>query len=156
MQITFRLASAADKARIDQITERAYAVWQPVLGYPPQPVTDDHAPRIERGEITLALQAGTVVGLIAVEPSAEYDLIFSVAVDPGMAGQGIGPQMIAEAEHRAAKAGKHSIKLYTNALMEKNIALYLRLGYRETGRRPNPYRPGFAIVDMEKPLAAAG
>ncbi len=41
---------------------------------------------------------------------------------------------------------------YTNALMTRNIALYLRLGYRETGRRPNPARPGFTIVDMEKGL----
>ncbi|MCM0753303.1 hypothetical protein DEA98_26385 [Brucella pseudogrignonensis] len=42
--------------------------------------------------------------------------------------------------------------LYTNALMVRNIELYLKLGYRETGRRPNTARPGFTIVDMEKML----
>ena len=44
------------------------------------------------------------------------------------------------------------MRLYTNALMERNIVLYGRLGYRETNRRPNPRRPAFTIVDMAKVL----
>jgi hypothetical protein len=36
--------------------------------------------------------------------------------------------------------------------MTRNLALYARCGYRETGRRSNPARPGWVAVDMEKTL----
>lgn len=39
---------------------------------------------------------------------------------------------------------------YTNALMSKNIVLYLKIGYLEMGRRPHPTRAGSTIVDMAK------
>lgn len=150
--IAIRAARIEDLPVVHSITQAAYAVWLPVLGYPPQPVTDDHGPRVHRGEVLLACEGGSVVGLIAVEPGEDHHLIFSVAVHPGHAGKGIGPRLIAEAEHRARLAGKGRVTLYTNALMSRNIDLYRKLGYSETGRRPNAARPGFTIVDMEKTL----
>ena len=150
--IETRAARYEDLAAVHSITQRAYAAWLPVLGYPAQPMTDDHGPRIKRGEVLLACHGQHVLGLIAVEPSDDHHLIFSVAVDPDSAGKGIGPRLIAEAERQAFLAGKRRMTLYTNALMVRNIVLYLKLGYRETGRRPNTARPGFTIVDMEKML----
>ncbi|MBS0245153.1 MAG: GNAT family N-acetyltransferase [Proteobacteria bacterium] len=147
-----RSAQPADLAVIHSLTQKAYSVWLPVIGYPAQPVTEDHAPRLARGEILLACDDKGVVGLIVVAPAADHDLIFSVAVDPDHAGQGIGPRLIGEAERRAKANGKRSMTLYTNALMARNIALYQKLGYVETGRRPNPARPEFTIVDMDKVL----
>lgn len=150
--IELKAATYRDLASVHLITQRAYAAWLPVLGYPPQPMTDDHGPRIERGEVLLACHGQDVLGLIAVEPHGDHHLIFSVAVDPDSAGKGIGPRLIAEAERQAFVAGKRRMTLYTNALMVRNIELYLKLGYRETSRRPNAARPGFTIVDMEKML----
>jgi len=115
-------------------------------------MTDDHGPRIESGDVLLAYEGEIVVGLIVVERRKDHDLIFSVAVNPDHAGKGIGPRLIAEAEEHARLAGKPRMTLFTNALMTRNIALYRKLGYRETGRRPNMARPGFTIVDMEKLL----
>lgn len=153
MNVAIRQADATDLAAMRSITERAYAVWIPVLGAPPLPVTDDHARRIARGEVLLACDdRGTAVGLIVVEPGDDHDLIFSVAVDPDYAGHGIGPTLMAEVERRARANGKSRVTLYTNVLMQRNIALYAKLGYRETGRRPNPARPTFTIVDMVKDL----
>lgn len=150
--IEIRAAGTEDLPVVHSITQKAYAVWLPVLGYPPQPMTDDHGPRIERGDILLACEGETVLGLIAVERGDDHHLIFSVAVNPDNAGKGIGPRLIAEAEDHARLAGKARMTLYTNALMNRNIDLYRKLGYRETGRRPNSARPGFTIVDMEKML----
>lgn len=150
--IEIRAACSEDLPVVRLITQKAYAVWLPVLGYPPQPMTDDHGPRIERGDVLLACDGESVLGLIAVERGEDHHLIFSVAVHPDNAGKGIGPRLIAQVEHRARLAGKARITLYTNALMSRNIALYQKLGYRETGRRPNTARPGFTIVDMEKAL----
>ena len=42
------------------------------------------------------------------------------------------------------------IHLYTNDHMVENIALYRRLGYKETGRKPVG---GTALVHMAKALA---
>jgi ribosomal protein S18 acetylase RimI-like enzyme len=39
--------------------------------------------------------------------------------------------------------------------MERNIALYSAFGFQETGRRPNPYRPGWTVVDMSKKIDGA-
>lgn len=152
MQPEIRTADQQDLSAVQRITERAYAVWVPVLGYPPQPVTEDHAPRIDRGEVLLACVHAEVVGLIVVESGDEDDLIFSVAVDPDHARKRIGVLLIAEAERRARAEGKSRMKLYTNALMSTNIARYLKLGYIETGRRPHPARADSMIVDMVKNL----
>ncbi|NBB49138.1 GNAT family N-acetyltransferase [Rhizobium sp. CRIBSB] len=150
--IEIREANLEDLPVVHSITQKAYAVWLPVLGYPPQPMTDDHGPRIERGDVLLACEGESVLGLVVIERGDDHHLIFSVAVHPDNAGKGIGPSLIAEAEHRARLAGKALMTLYTNALMNRNIALYQKLGYHETGRRPNTARPGFTIVDMEKAL----
>ncbi|MFC3229810.1 GNAT family N-acetyltransferase [Marinibaculum pumilum] len=154
MVVHFRIAGAGDIAAVRAITKRAYAAWLPVLGYPPEPVTADHQAWIADGKVLLACDGETAVGLVEVEPGEVRDLVYNLAVDPGHAGKGIGRTLLAEAERRAAAAGKAAVWLYTNALMERNIALYASLGYRETGRRPNPARPGFTIVEMEKPVPA--
>ncbi len=150
--LDIRQAISSDLEAVTRITAQAYSIWVPILGYSPQPVTDDPAPRIEQGEVFVACYDKAVVGVIAVERGDDHDLIFNVAVDPGHAGKGIGRRLIQEIEQQARSAGKASMTLYTNALMERNISLYIALGYVETGRRPNTARPGFTIVDMKKDL----
>jgi len=152
MTVDIRQAEPSDLAAIVDITRRAYAVWLPVLGYAPLPVTEDYAPRIARGEIWLGCPGERAAALIVVERAPDHDMIFSVAVDPARSGQGLGRCLIAFAEQRARDAGLEEMRLYTNARMAANIAFYGRLGYVETARRPNPARPGFTIVDMAKRL----
>jgi hypothetical protein len=53
------------------------------------------------------------------------------------------------AEDAARVAGFGAIRLYTNAAMAENIALYLRIGYRETHRGEEK---GLRRVYMRKPL----
>ncbi len=76
----------------------------------------------------------------------------SVAVAPDRQSRGHGLALLQFAETLATQAGLTELRLYTNGRMERNIALYAALGYRETGRRPNPQRPGWTIVDMVKYL----
>ncbi|SON54409.1 ribosomal-protein-alanine N-acetyltransferase [Hartmannibacter diazotrophicus] len=152
MTFDIRPALVADLDTVVDITRRAYDVYLPILGYPPVPVTEDYAPRIARGEVWLGLEDGAIAALIVIERDVDHDMIFSVAVDPDHAGYGYGRRLIDFAEERARDAGRATIRLYTNALMTRNIALYKRLGFEETGRRPNPKRPVFTIVDMTKRL----
>jgi ribosomal protein S18 acetylase RimI-like enzyme len=73
----------------------------------------------------------------------------NVAVRPAAQGQGLGRQLILFAEKEARSRGHAVLRLYTNARMEANIALYESLGFGETRREETGYG---TRVHMEKPL----
>jgi ribosomal protein S18 acetylase RimI-like enzyme len=79
-------------------------------------------------------------------------LIYSVAIDPAYQRHGLGRRLLAWAEQQAQQAGYAHIRLFTNALMESNIALYGRLGYVETRREPFN---NLTIVHMRKQVSYA-
>lgn len=153
--MTMRLATIADLPVVVALTTAAYQPYTDLLGYPPIPVREDYAPRIERGEVWLREAGGTVAGLSVVEHHADYVMLFSIAVPPDFQGAGHGVAMLRWLEDKAREWGKPEMRLYTNARMERNIALYSAFGFQETGRRPNPYRPGWTIVDMTKKVDGA-
>ena len=151
-----RAATAADLPAIAALTASAYAVYDLVLDAPPVPVTEDYAPRVAAGEVWLleerAAPTGLPAGLIVLETHKDHLMIFSVAVAPDRQGRGVGRRLLAFADGRARASGLTELRLYTNARMTRNIALYTRYGYRETGRRANPLRPGWVRVDMTRTL----
>lgn len=147
-----RLARSEDLAAIIALTEAAYAPYKAILDAPPIPVTEDYAPRIARGEVWLLKSGGELAGALTLERHEDHAMIFSVAVSPAFQGKGFGIKLLNHADQQTRLWGLPEIRLYTNAKMERNIALYLAYGYRETGRRPNPYRPGWVLVDMAKPV----
>ena len=147
-----RLARPEDLAAIVALTEAAYAPYNAILDAPPIPVTEDYAPRIANGEVWLLESGGELAGVLTLERHADHAMIFSVAVSPAFQGKGFGTELLNHADQQTRWWGLPEIRLYTNAKMERNIALYLAYGYRETGRRPNPYRPGWVLVDMAKAM----
>ena len=148
----FRLAMVDDLGTVQALTGAAYAPYTALLGYPPLPATEDHRPRVEAGQVHLAEVAGTVVGLLVLERHPDHAMIYSVAFLPECQGEGHGLALLRLAEEEARSWGAPELRLYTNALMKRNIGLYAAIGFLETGRRPHPKRPGFTIVDMSKPL----
>ena len=153
---SMRLANSADLERVVALTDAAYGGYVPLLGGPPLPMTEDYAPRIDRGEIWLMENAGELDGLIVLERHADHCMIFSVAVAPTAQGKGCGGALLDFAAEKARAWKSPEIRLYTNARMERNIAIYERYGFRETGRRANPHREGWMIVDMARSVAASG
>lgn len=147
-----RLARSEDLAAIVALTEAAYAPYNAMLDAPPIPVTEDYAPRIANGEVWLLESGGELAGVLTLERHQDHAMIFSVAVSPAFQGKGFGIKLLNHADQQTGSWCLPEIRLYTNAKMERNIALYLAYGYRETGRRPNPYRPGWVLVDMAKPV----
>ena len=143
------LATVTFLPAIHSLTESAYAPYLAILGAPPVPMTEDYAPRIERGEVWLLEQQDQIAGLIVLERHDTHAEIFSVAVDPAFHGQGHGRKLLDFAVAKTREWRLPSLRLYTNARMERNIEIYARYGFVETGRRPNPKRPEFTIVDME-------
>lgn len=150
--MTMQLARAEDLATIVTLTEAAYAPYTALLGAPPIPVTEDYAPRIERGEVWLLESGDDTAGLLVLERHPDHTMIFNVAVAPGFQGKGFGIALLNFADEQTRQWRLPEVRLYTNARMERNIALYKAYGFHETGRRPNPYRPGWTVVDMAKPV----
>ncbi|MBA1140460.1 GNAT family N-acetyltransferase [Mesorhizobium neociceri] len=144
-----------DLPAVVALTAAAYAPYTAVLGAPPIPVTEDYAPRIERDEVWLLESGPEPAGLIVIERHPDHAMIFSVAVSPAFQGKKLGSALLDFAEEQARSWGVPEVRLYTNSLMERNIAIYTAYGFHETGRRPNPYRPGWTVVDMAKPVGEA-
>ena len=144
-----RRAGPGDLALVQAISREAYAPYEALLGGLPLPVQEDYAPRIAAGEVWLLGEDGVLV----LERHASHAMLYSVAVRPARHGQGLGRRLLDEAERLAA--GLPELRLYTNALMTRNIAIYAARGFVETGRRAHPTLPGGTVVDMAKPLGAA-
>lgn len=152
--MTLRKALAGDLQAVVSLTEAAYAPYTALFGAPPMPVTEDYAPRIERGEVWLLASGSDLAGLIVLERHPDHAMIFSVAVSPAFQGRKLGMALLDFADEQTRLWGLPEVRLYTNSRMERNIALYLAYGFHETGRRANPYRPGWTLVDMAKALDA--
>jgi ribosomal protein S18 acetylase RimI-like enzyme len=148
-----RLARPDDLPAIEALTEEAYRPYTELFDAPPIPVTEDYRPHIAADGVWLLESEGKVAGVVVLETAADHLMIFSVAVSPQFQGRGLGIELLRWAEERARAERLPEVRLYTNARMEKNIALYGAFGFTETGRRPNPMRPGWTLVDMAKPVA---
>jgi len=90
-------------------------------------------------------------GVLVLMHEPDALLIYSVAITPEYQKRGLGRRLLAWAESEARQAGYDTIRLFTNALMEANIALYTRLGYVETRREPFG---ALTVVHMRKPIQA--
>jgi ribosomal protein S18 acetylase RimI-like enzyme len=146
-----RPAIPADEPAIRVCAERAYARYVPVIGRRPAPMDADVAARIAAGEVHVATDdAGALRGFVVFRPYADHMLLENVAVLPEEAGRGTGSALIRFCEDTARSRGLATVRLYTNARMTENLALYPRLGYTETARRTED---GFDRVFFEKALA---
>lgn len=113
-------------------------------------MTADYAAAIAAGEAHVAVDdAGRIEGFIVFRGEDGAMLLDTVAVHPDAQGRGTGRALIALCEAAARRAGLPRVRLYTNAKMTANLALYPRLGYAETGRRSEN---GFDRVYFEKSL----
>ena len=145
-----RRATMQDVAEITALTAAAYTKYIPQLGHEPQPMGADYAQIVGQHPTWLLATDQRLVGVLVLQHEADSMLIYSVAIHPADQKRGYGRFLLAWAEREALLAGYTALRLYTNARMEENIALYTRLGYHETGRET--YQGG-AVVHMSKRLA---
>ncbi|MGO8601349.1 GNAT family N-acetyltransferase, partial [Rhizobium ruizarguesonis] len=78
--MTMRPASPDDLETIATLTAAAYRPYTELFGAPPNTVTEDYAPRIERGEVWLREVGGKAAGLVVVERHSDHLMLFSIAV----------------------------------------------------------------------------
>ncbi|WP_242903195.1 GNAT family N-acetyltransferase [Actinomadura terrae] len=145
---TVRAAAQHDRARVERIVEAAYAPWVEVIGARPLPMDADYTALIGAGHVFVTGDGPD--GLIVLVPEDGALLVENVAVAPDRHGRGIGRRLLAFAEDHARTLGLPGLRLYTNELMTRNIALYESLGYVRTGREDIG---GRHIVHLAKTLA---
>src|SRR3546814_2384994 len=75
------------------------------------------------------VENGALVGLVETVAEVDELLIVNVAVHPDRQGEGHGVRLLRHAEALARADKLKGTRLYTNRLMDTNIALYERLGY---------------------------
>jgi ribosomal protein S18 acetylase RimI-like enzyme len=96
---------------------------------------DDYGALIAAGAVhVLAPDGESIAAMIVLLEKPDHLLLDNIAVGRDHQGQGLGRQLIAFAEDEARRRGFAEIRLYTHVTMVENIALYMRLGFVETGR----------------------
>jgi len=153
-----RPAGPADVEAITALVREAYAKYLPRMGQEPKPMTADYGRAVAEHQMWVVEEDGRLAAVLELIPEQDYLMIENIAVVPEMQGRGMGRELMAFAEAEARRRDLPEMRLYTHETMVENIALYTRLGYRETAhkevegfrRRPFCARAGYSMV---KPLA---
>ncbi|MFH8563564.1 GNAT family N-acetyltransferase [Streptomyces sp. NPDC017988] len=138
-----RLATAADVPAVKAVTDAAYHHYIERIGRVPAPMESDHAADVAAGRVHVT--GDPVVGLLVLDPLPEpsedaHLFLYSIAVHPDAAGQGVGRHLLTFVDAHARALGLPEVRLYTNALMWENQKIYPRYGYDFVERRvEGPY-----------------
>ena len=115
--------------------------------------------RAARGEFPgrLAIVAeeplGRLGGLLLASLAPPEAEILNLVAAPALLRKGVGTALVEEALRRMAQAGVNRVWLEVRPSNAPALAFYRRLGFRETGRRPNYYRdPIEDALLLESPL----
>ncbi|MGA4847952.1 GNAT family N-acetyltransferase [Streptomyces sp. G5(2025)] len=138
-----RPATAADVPAVQAVTDAAYHHYIERIGRVPAPMESDHAADVAAGRVYVV--GDPVVGLLVLDPLPEpredaHLFLYSIAVHPDAAGQGVGRHLLTFVDAHARALGLPEVRLYTNALMWENQKIYPRYGYELLERRvEGPY-----------------
>lgn len=128
-----RRAGAGDATAVQQLAERAYTPWIEVIGAIPQPMEVDYREVIGRDDVWITGPADRLAGSLVLKPEADHLLLWSIAVDPELKGNGLGNVLLRFTLDQTQQLGLDEVRLFTNIYMASNRAWYQRKGFRETG-----------------------
>ena len=145
LRADLRLATLADLPAMSSVIASAYGRYLDRMDRPPAPMLTDYRDAVEAGQVWLAGEP--VIAVLVLVPEDDAMLVENVAVAPEAQGAGLGRRLMEFAEDQALARGLSRMTLYTNEVMTENLAIYARLGYRETARHN---QGGYSRVFMEK------
>jgi ribosomal protein S18 acetylase RimI-like enzyme len=131
---TVRLAEPGEAEAIRSVARDAYAYWTQRLGRESSPMHWDYLEVVAKGRAWVFELGGEIVGFIDLKDDPEMLSIANIAVRSAEQGKGYGRRLLTFAEEEAKRRGYGEIRLYVNALMTENIALYHHVGYEEVAR----------------------
>ncbi|KAJ5938142.1 acyl-CoA N-acyltransferase [Penicillium verhagenii] len=136
------------------MVDSAYSKYIERIGKPPAPMSANYHELIDTHDVfVLQDDKNIIVGCVILDVDQSTCLhsveIVNLAVDPAAQGRGYGRVLLDCAEHVAREKGCSALTLYTNVKMYENLGLYVKMGFVETGRRPED---GFERVYFRKEL----
>lgn len=131
-----RRAGDRDAAAIGRLVSAAYSEYQPLIGRTPIPMLTDFAVAVREHDVWVLDAADEVVGVLELAVRDDHLWIENVAVAPDRQGLGFGRRLMSHAEKEARRRRLPELRLLTNELYARNLAMYARYGYRETHREP--------------------
>lgn len=129
-----RRATSSDAESIRGLVSRAYGKYVDRIGRKPKPMVADYVVAVVQHDVWVSEFDGNVGAVLELVPGSDHVMIENVAVEPARQGTGIGRALLAFAEEEATRQGFREVRLYTNAQFTENLAMYRKLGYRETHR----------------------
>jgi ribosomal protein S18 acetylase RimI-like enzyme len=146
-----RLASQADLPGIKALIVAAYSRYRDRMDKPPGPLLTDYTDAVTAGRVWVL--GDPVKAVLVLNPEQDSMLVENIAVRPAAQGTGLGRLLMDFAERQAMARGLRRMTLYTNEVMTENLAIYAKLGYRETARRTDG---GYSRVFLAKELRVPG
>lgn len=147
MEIRLRPAAQDDLPAIRSCAEAAYALYIDRIGRRPAPMDAEFGDQVRKGLIDVIEADGDWAGYAVTERQGDALFVENVALLPAFQGRGLARWLFEALNKRAQQAELVRIKLYTNAAMHENLALYPKLGFHVTGTR---VENGFNRVYFEK------
>ena len=147
MNTQLRPATEADIGQIEALVSAAYEKYIARIGRKPKPMVADYHVALVAHKLWVCDGEQGLTAVLELILMDTYLLIENVAVSPVFQRHGLGTKLVAFAESEALRHGFPEVRLYTNEMFTENIALYSKLGYRETHREPFG---GTAVVHMVK------
>jgi GNAT superfamily N-acetyltransferase len=133
-EATIRLARPDEADAIRAVARDAYARWTPRLGRESSPMHWDYSEMIAQGRVRVLEIDRSIVGFIDLFDDTEVLGIANIAVVSAEQGKGYGKRLLSFADDEAKRRGYREVRLYVNALMTENIAVYEHVGFSEVER----------------------
>ncbi len=153
--ITIRSAGPAEAALLLDLMRRAFAEYRGVL-QPESSVFVETAAAIAgklgEGGGFLAVARAHPVGCVIAEAKEAKGYLGRLAVLPEARRRGIAQRLMQAGEAFLREHGRKAAEINVRIALAGNIALFERLGYRETARRAHPGWPAPTYLVMEKSL----
>jgi ribosomal protein S18 acetylase RimI-like enzyme len=152
--LTLAFVGPEEAVAVREMMRAAFAEYEAVLTVPSSAMwesVDDVAGHIALGGAVLARLGDETVGSGRYERRDDHVYIGRLSVLPAHRGRGIGEAMMLAMEQRGLQAGKPEAHISVRVLLERNIALYRRIGYLEIARYQHERGPEL-VVDMVKRL----
>jgi len=108
--------------------------------------------------VLVAEVAGTVAGycITLFRANSSGARLYSIAVDPGQSGRGVGRMLLEAAEREAQARGRRSLRLEVRQDNPRAIAIYGKSRFQITGSQADYYEDGMTAVRMGKRLGVDG
>jgi len=135
--VDIRQAGVADAQQIVALVNLAFRV-ESFFVFGDRTNPDQITAMFQTGTFLLGEISGQLVGCVYLELRGDRAYFGLLAVNPSRERQGIGRQLVNEAERRALAAQCRAMDILTVSVRPELIPLYSKMGYAESGTAPFP------------------